>query len=48
MGTVAVNFGLTDRNLGYLEKDLHQQLDAQVNEFKRMPNSFIQTLTANR
>jgi four helix bundle protein len=35
-------------DLGYLPTDAHRELDSQVNEIKRMLNSFIQKLTANR
>jgi four helix bundle protein len=35
---------LLARDLGYLPQDTHRQLDAQVNEVKRMLNSFIQKL----
>jgi four helix bundle protein len=38
---------LLARDLGYLERDLHNRLDVQINEVKRMLNSFIQKLTAN-
>ena len=38
---------LLARDLGYLENESHHQLDIQVNEVKRMLNSFIQKLTAN-
>jgi four helix bundle protein len=34
------------RDLGYLQQDVHRQLDDQVNEVKRMLNSFIQKLIA--
>jgi four helix bundle protein len=33
------------RDLGYLKHDLHRQLDDQVNEVKRMLNSFLQRLS---
>jgi len=33
------------RDLGYISKDYHRDLDGQVNEVKRMLNSFIQRLT---
>lgn len=36
---------LLARDLGYLDHDSHQVLDAQVNEVKRMLNSFIQRLS---
>lgn len=39
---------LLARDLDYITNDLHAQLDAKVNEVKRMLNSFIQRLTANR
>jgi len=39
---------LLARGLGYLEHDLHNCIDVQVNEVKRMLNSFIQKLMANR
>ena len=39
---------LLAHDLGYLDAEHHRQLDAQVNEAKRMLNSFIQKLTANR
>ena len=32
---------LLARDLGYLPDELHRQLDAQINEVKRMLNSFI-------
>ena len=32
-------------DLGYLPDELHRQLDAQINEVKRMLNSFIQKLS---
>jgi four helix bundle protein len=35
---------LLARDLGYLPHDVHRQLDDQVNEVKRMLNSFIQKL----
>lgn len=35
---------LLARDLGYLQPDMHRQLDDQVNEVKRMLNSFIKTL----
>jgi four helix bundle protein len=35
---------LLARDLDYLSHDHHHQLDAQVNEVKRMLNSFVQTL----
>jgi four helix bundle protein len=35
---------LLARDLGYLQHDDHRQLDTQVNEVKRMLNSFIQRL----
>ena len=34
------------RDLGYLSNETHEQLDAQVNEVKRMLNSFIRKLTS--
>ena len=34
-------------DLDYIGKDIHHSLDAQVNEVKRMLNSFIQKLKAN-
>ena len=37
---------LLARDLGYMENNSHEQLDGQVNEVKRMLNSFIQKLTA--
>ncbi len=36
---------LLARDLGYLEPEQHRQLDEQVNEVKRMLNSFIQRLS---
>ena len=36
---------LLARDLGYLQRDAHRQLDEQVNEVKRMLNSFIRTLS---
>ena len=36
---------LLARDLGYLPADVHRQLDDQVNEVKRMLNSFIKTLS---
>lgn len=36
---------LLARDLGYLLPDVHRQLDDQVNEVKRMLNSFIKTLS---
>jgi len=36
---------LLARDLGYLKHDNHRQLDGQVNEVKRMLNSFIQKLS---
>jgi len=36
---------LLARDLGYLEQKPHAQLDDQVNEVKRMLNSFIQRLS---
>ncbi len=36
---------LLARDLGYLTAQLHQDLDAQVNEVKRMLNAFIHRLT---
>jgi four helix bundle protein len=38
---------LLARDLGYLPEAHHRQLDARVNEIKRMLNSFIQTLSAS-
>lgn len=38
---------LLAKDLGYLPPDVYSQLDTQVNEVKRMLNSFIATLTAN-
>ena len=38
---------LLARDLGYLRDDIHQELDAQANEIKKMLNSLIQKLTAN-
>ena len=38
---------LLARDLGYLDERTHAQLDAQVQEIKRMLNSFVQKLTAN-
>ena len=35
---------LLARDLGYLLPDMYRQLDDQVNEVKRMLNSFIKTL----
>jgi four helix bundle protein len=35
---------LLARDLGYLKHDVHRQLDDQVNEVKRMLNSFMQKL----
>lgn len=35
---------LLARDLGYLPEPVHQTLDAQVNEVKRMLNSFVQRL----
>lgn len=35
---------LLARDLGYLPEPIHQALDAQVNEVKRMLNSFVQRL----
>jgi four helix bundle protein len=32
-------------DIGYLQPDMHRQLDDQVNEVKRMLNSFIKTLS---
>ncbi len=39
---------LLARDLGYLQSDDHRQLDQQVNEVKRMLNSFIRTLSESR
>ena len=36
---------LLARDLGYLQQKAHLQLDEQINEVKRMLNSFIQTLS---
>jgi four helix bundle protein len=36
---------LLARDLGYLPHEAHQQLDDQVNEIKRMLNSFLQKLS---
>ena len=36
---------LLARDLGYLQPDVHRQLDGQANEVKRMLNSFIKTLS---
>ena len=36
---------LLARDLGYLQPGAHRQLDEQVNEAKRMLNSFIQRLS---
>ena len=38
---------LLAHDLDYIGKDSHHSLDAQVNEIKRMLNSFIQKLKAN-
>jgi four helix bundle protein len=38
---------LLARDLGYLDEDLHRDLDRKVNEVKRMLNTFVQRLTAN-
>lgn len=35
---------LLARDLGYLPTELHRPLDTQINEVKRMLNSFIKTL----
>lgn len=35
------------RDLGYVPEDSYNQLNEQVNEVKRMLNSFLQQLTAN-
>ncbi len=35
---------LLARDLGYLPNDVHHQLDAQINEVKRMLNAFIRKL----
>jgi four helix bundle protein len=35
---------LLARDLGYLPDEFHHPLDAQINEVKRMLNSFIRTL----
>jgi four helix bundle protein len=37
---------LLARDLGYLDEESHRELDGQINEVKRMLNSFIQALTA--
>ena len=39
---------LLARDLEYLDQESHRRLDGQVNEVKRMLNSFMQKLTANR
>ena len=36
---------LLARELGYLQDDTHRQLDSQINELKKMLNSFIQKLS---
>lgn len=36
---------LLARDLGYLPDEIHRQLDAQINEVKRMLNAFIRTLS---
>lgn len=36
---------LLARDLGYLHHDAHRELDEQVNEVKRMLNSFLQKLS---
>jgi len=36
---------LLARDLGYLQPDVHRQLDDQANEVKRMLNSFVKTLS---
>ena len=36
---------LLARDLDYLQDEVHQQLDAMINEVKRMLNSFIQKLS---
>lgn len=33
------------RDLGYLDNDSHRSLDSQINEVKRMLNSFVQKLS---
>jgi len=38
---------LLAKDLGYLPQEAYRQLDGQVNEVKRMLNSFMQKLTAN-
>jgi four helix bundle protein len=38
---------LLARDLGYLDEAIHRELDQNVNEVKRMPNTFVQRLTAN-
>ena len=38
---------LLARDLGYMEPDLHNRLNEQVNDVKRMLNRFIQKLMAN-
>ena len=34
-------------DLNYIQDETHRELNIQVNEIKRMLNSFIQQLTAN-
>ncbi len=36
---------LLARDLGYLPDEVHYQLDAEINEVKRMLNSFIRKVT---
>jgi four helix bundle protein len=36
---------LLARDLGFLSDNVHQQLDGQINEIKRMLNAFIRTLS---
>jgi four helix bundle protein len=38
---------LLARDLGYLDEATHRELDQNVNEVKRMLNTFVQRLTAN-
>lgn len=38
---------LLAKDLGYMEPDLHNRINEQVNDVKRMLNSFIQKLMAN-
>jgi four helix bundle protein len=37
---------LLARDLGYLEKGIHRDLDQRINEIKRMLNGFVQRLAA--